>query len=207
MVISNIGTIVQSLAPRVALHSLSTSSVSTQVRLISISNTASRLISGTLADRVSPPPHHLPTGYIVFFRKRYVSRVVFVFTACTLLFVSFFWMATAVQTQRGVWVLSVGTGASYGMMWTIVPGLVSSMWGARNAARNFGAISYAPFVGTPLFTYLYAYISDRGRGVGDGGAICEGTHCWRDTFVVCAGAACLATLTSVGLWRKFKSQL
>ena len=81
MIISNIGTIVLSLYPNpvAGIRSLSSSAetvTTTQVRLISISNTLSRLVSGPLADIVSPLISHIPDDGPSPPRKYRISRVV-----------------------------------------------------------------------------------------------------------------------------------
>ncbi|GLB35054.1 putative MFS general substrate transporter [Lyophyllum shimeji] len=161
MVISNMGTIVLSLPPS------SDDTISTppdvvtadQVKIISASNTLSRLLVGPLADFVSPVASFLPTGMFVYSGKHRVSRVVFLSGPILLLGLAFLWMEIKVRSREAVWVLSIATGINYGAVFTILPSIVSSGWGPPNLGRNFGFLTYAPFIGTPLFSYLYAFVS------------------------------------------------
>ena len=119
MVMSNIGTIIAHTAQHSTSPSSSTS-VAFHVQLMSMANTVTRLLTGPVADWVSPAlllmadADPVPTR-----RKRYVSRVVFVSASCALFFLAFGWMAVGVRSSHSVWVLSLGTGAGYGMLWWV----------------------------------------------------------------------------------------
>lgn len=99
---------------------------------------------------------------------------------------------------------SIGTGIAYGAVFTALPGIVSSVWGLSNLGRNFGIITYAPFIGTPLFSYLYAFIA---ASHATDGAVCKGTQCWKLTFGVTTVSAVGALAVSVVLWRRWKGRV
>lgn len=209
MVISNIGSIIVSLPPSTsapsALQIASESSVTaTQVRLLSLSNTASRLLVGPLADFVSPAASSLPCGTIYYVRKHRISRVAFSFAASALLVLTFSWMEFGISSREGLWALSIGTGIAYGGFFTALPGIISSVWGLQNLGRNFGVITYAPFLGTPFFSYLYAFVA---AAHSDDGGVCIGLECWRLTFSVAIAAAATSMLASVVLWRRWKGRV
>jgi hypothetical protein len=108
MVISNIGTIVLSLPPHalaVYPSALSDHATSKQVRILSISNTLSRIVVGPLADLVSPVASHHPTGTAVYLRRHRVSRAVFLAVPALLLAFIFVWMEFAVMSREAVWTL------------------------------------------------------------------------------------------------------
>jgi len=198
MVMTNIGTIAISLSTSTLV------SAPLQVRLISASNTISRLITGPLADYLSPMSMSSSEAVVLpLAGARTMSRSVFVCSFAIIMTASYLWMAFGVSTESGIWALSLGIGASYGGLWTILPGLVADFWGTRHSGRNFGIVSYAPFLGTPLFTYLYASISDRSRGEE---TICQGAGCWLTTFRICAGATGLAAISSILLWRQRRAK-
>ncbi|TFY79997.1 hypothetical protein EWM64_g4020 [Hericium alpestre] len=185
MVISNIGTIVLSLPPSSAsqettiLDTATDVATSTQVRVLSLANTASRLLAGPLADFTSPVAAYLPSGIRSFPRKHFFSRIGFLSGATLLLAISYASLVLGIRSQGMLWILSIGTGVAYGTTFTILPSVVSSVWGSTNLGRNFGVLTYAPFLGTPLFSYLYAFIS-ASRSSGEG--VCTGVACWRLTF-------------------------
>jgi hypothetical protein len=84
------------------------------------------------------------------------------------------------------------------------PSIMSAIWGAKNIARNYGIITYAPFVGTPLFSYLYAFISSYNSGDRD---VCEGRICWITTFRITFSTAIIGLISSAILWRRWKGKL
>ena len=109
MIISNIGTIVLSLyhESMSGIKSLSTSAetvTTTQVRLLSISNTLSRLISGPLADFISPLTSHIP-GDRPPLRKYRISRVVLLSGTSILLAGAFVYLELAIRTPDDLWIL------------------------------------------------------------------------------------------------------
>ncbi|KAI0050909.1 MFS general substrate transporter [Auriscalpium vulgare] len=209
MVVSNIGTIVLSLpgssstAGSATFNPSTDAATSKQVRLLSLASTLSRLLSGPLADFVSPVASHLPGGAPIT-RKHFVSRVGFLSGATLLLAGTFTALEIVVKSQDDLWLLSVGTGVVYGTTFTIMPSLISSIWGHANFGRNFGILTYAPFVGTPIFSYLYAFISAAHAG---GEGVCVGHECWRLTFWIGVGTAFIACAVSLGLWRQWKGRV
>lgn len=140
MVISSIGTIVLSLPSRSTvvgggIHTTD-STASKHVRILSVSNTVSRIIVGPLADFVSPVASYLPTGTVVYARKHRVSRILFLAVPALLLGMAFLWMELGVNDREAIWILrfvihfphgfiptyfcSVGTGVSYGAIFTVL---------------------------------------------------------------------------------------
>ena len=93
------------------MKSLSTSAetvTTTQVRLLSISNTLSRLISGPLADFISPLNSHIP-GDRPPSRKYQISRVVLLSGTSLLLAGAFVYLELAVRTPDDLWILRYAT--------------------------------------------------------------------------------------------------
>lgn len=106
MVISNIGTIVLSLASQTpsTIGAPSTDvATATQVQFLSIANTLSRLVVGPLADLVSPTATASGTQSIS--RKRHVSRVAFLFFSVLVLAFTYLWMVLGVKSQVDLWAL------------------------------------------------------------------------------------------------------
>lgn len=253
MIISNIGTIVLSLPSRspAFVDTPSTALVTTtQVRMLSVANTLSRLLVGPLADIVSPVPSRTIDGNRGFLKKHRISRTAFLSFSAAILVCTYAWMVVGVREQASIWALrsvsspltvphdlttyamgSIGAGIAYGCAFTILyvpsplvllltitdtpnppshsPSLVSSIWGLSNLGRNYGIITYAPFLGTPAFSYLYAFISAAHVSASeinlDG--VCRGPGCWRLTFEVSALSAALAFGVSVYLWRAWKGRV
>ncbi|KAJ3987136.1 MFS general substrate transporter [Lentinula detonsa] len=203
MIMSNVGTIVLSLPSSTvarALVSEGQQAASLHVKILSISNTTSRILVGPLADFISPVfSYQHPEGYLTI-RKHRISRMVFLFGAASLLAATCAWMVFGVRTQHDVWLLSVGTGITYGAVFTVLPGVTCSIWGIRNLARNFGIITYSPFIGTTLYSYVYALIVTRHSAEG---VACQGRICWESTFYFCLGTSLAALAITSILWRNW----
>lgn len=215
MVMSNIGTIVLGVPvssdissspgfPGTSAHRDDTSSTApTQVRLLSLSNTLSRLITGPLADYLAPAGLlNATTGLLHFPSHRRFSRLLFPLLAALVLSLSYFWMATGVRTQQDIYAVSLATGASYGMVFTVLPSVIGALWLEKNAGRNYGLILYAPFVGTPAFSYLYAFGAALQK---DGDEICQGVKCWKGTFAIAATAMVLTLALTAMLWKRARA--
>ncbi|KAI0748276.1 MFS general substrate transporter [Daedaleopsis nitida] len=202
MVVSNLGSIVLALP---SAGSSTTANVSQQVRLLSFFNTLSRLLVGPLADAIAPVASRLDGGVWAFARKRTTSRVVFMLVVSATLAATFAWLVVGVRTQEAIWPLSIGTGIAYGTTFTILPGVLSSIWGLANLGRNFGITSYTAFVGTTFFSYLYAFVA--ARHVGPGESACIGTECWRSTFWISAATSVVALGVSFALWRQWRARV
>jgi hypothetical protein len=239
MIISNIGTIVLSLnsdlTSGTGLPSSAAAATATQVRLISVSNTLSRVVSGPLADIISPVTSRA-SGNLPPSPPRYrISRVALLSFIPLLLAGTFLYLELAIRVPDDLWILryaallssysywlicclsSVNTGAAYGITFTVLyvtsalfshvtqirssrPSIVYTIWGQRDFGRNFGILTYAPFFGTPIFSYLYAFVSDHNHvGVG----VCTGVACWSSTFWVITGASLLSCVASTLLWRRW----
>ncbi|KAJ6547450.1 major facilitator superfamily domain-containing protein [Mycena capillaripes] len=197
MIMSNVGTIVLSL-PSASFAVLSPGAASSQVKALAVSNTVTRLLTGPIADFVSPiiSSEPLPSP-----RKHYISRTVFLVGPAVVLCFAFLWMEIAVRSQADIWVLSVCTGIAYGATFTVLPSIITSVWGAQNAARNFGIVVYAPLIGTTIFSYLYAFISAYHA---PSGGLCRGPVCWRTTFLISGGFQVVGIICGLVLWRGWK---
>ncbi|KAJ6630679.1 MFS general substrate transporter [Mycena sp. CBHHK59/15] len=203
MVMSNVGTIVLSLPSVSATVSSENSNTASllQVKILAISNTVTRLLAGPIADFLSPAPSSV-SGTLP--RKHYISRIVFLVGAAAVLGFTFLWMEFYVRAQADIWVLSVGTGIAYGAIFTVLPSVISSVWGARNVGRNFGIVVFAPLMGTSIFSYLYAFVS---AYHGPSGGVCRGLSCWQSTFWIATGVQGAAIAWGLILWRGWKGLL
>ncbi|KAF9564426.1 MFS general substrate transporter [Agrocybe pediades] len=212
MVISNIGSIVLSLPPISVIRpipnnllTVASSNTAFQVQLISIVNTFTRFFVGPLADFISPVSIRDLTGVVSFPRKHFISRFAFLSSAALILALTFLWTSFLVQDQSQVWLLSLGTGLSYSTVFTVLPSLISSLWGIRHLGRNFGILMYAPFSGTPLFSYIYALVSVANTVNGEGS--CQGRKCWSTTFAIGIATSSIALVFSFVLWKRWYSRI
>ena len=216
MVMGNIGSILNVLPMSPSASLWGARSVSAQVQLISACNTVIRFVTGALIDYFSPPPFALGAP------RNTISRLAFLWLACVLLACIYGYVAIFVQYQSQVWVLSVGAGIAYGAIWTVMyvwlfhslenishvifsPSITKIAWGEANVGRNFGLISYAPFLGTPLWTFLFAFDVDHESAGSD--QQCRGPKCWRLTFQLATVALLGTAAALIPLWKKWKHKV
>jgi hypothetical protein len=81
---------------------------------------------------------------------------------------------------------------------------MSSIWGLKNMGRNFGIMMYAPFLGNPIFSYLYAFVSESHATTGE---ICRGRLCFEATFHITVAFCAGAFLVSLILWHRWRHLL
>ncbi|KAH7340483.1 major facilitator superfamily domain-containing protein [Rhizoctonia solani] len=179
-VIANMGTIVMEFPGH------GESLVAMQVRLLSIASTLAKLCTGPLADWICPPVDEGPTmvcwcGPVRPEPKKGWNRMLFPATCLVILASVYAYTAMCITSAGQLWVLSIGTGLAYGASWAVLPSIASVIWGARNLGRNFGILSYAPLIGTPIFTYIYAWASEEDRS-------------WRTMFVISTASVAAALL-------------
>ncbi|ODN86849.1 hypothetical protein L198_07214 [Cryptococcus wingfieldii CBS 7118] len=212
MVIASIGSILTSLLPApTSLLSLASPNPlklrNKHVFLLSLSSTLARLITGILADYLSPPPtpfknpEHTPGDptkpehVLRQVKKVRLTRSGFAGLCAGVLAGVFGWGGSGwLRGESGLGVVSVGVGAMYGALFTLTPAIVSHHFGPTNFGLAWGMISYFAALGSVIYSYLYALLSTPGTETE-----CHGPHCFRVTFVVCAvscvvGGAGLALL-------------
>ncbi|WVQ72215.1 hypothetical protein IAR50_001762 [Cryptococcus sp. DSM 104548] len=211
MVIASIGSILTSLLPSPTSLLALASSNPLQLRnkhvfLLSLSSTLARLITGILADYLSPPPtpfrnpEHVdgdpskPEHVFRQVKKVRLTRSGFAGVCAAVLAGVFAWAGGWLRGEGGLGVVSVGVGATYGALFTLTPAIVSHHFGPTNFGLAWGMISYFAALGSIIYSYLYALLSTPGAETE-----CHGPHCFRVTFIVCAvscvlGGAGLAIL-------------
>ena len=84
------------------------------------------------------------------------------------------------------------------------PSIVSAIWGMEDLGRNFGTLMLAPSMGTSIFSYIYAFVSESHTKPG---SICIGRHCWYLTFRISALMSLVSLSLSIILWIRWKGRL
>ncbi|TKA65303.1 putative transporter mch1, partial [Cryomyces minteri] len=121
-------------------------------------------------------------------------------------------LASGLVQQHGerFWIVSALVGAGYGAVFSLVPILISVIWGVENFGTNWGIVAMVPALGATVwgvvYSAVYQWAAERGAGRGGDGALegvtmvedvlCYGKDCYAPTFwamAVCVWIAC-------GLW-------
>ncbi|CAN6208487.1 unnamed protein product [Urochloa humidicola] len=95
-------------------------------------------------------------------------------------------------------------GICYGVQFSVIISISSELFGLKHFGKIYNFIALANPVGAFLFNTLAGYVYDleverQKAGMVDTQIACHGPNCFRLTFYVLAGAACLGTLLSTVL--------
>jgi len=214
------------------------------VFILSLTGTIARLLTGISADYLAPPlvavpaPHsddpHAPTHLYIRKRKQRLSRSLFAALCAVLLAGIFGWSAGYLQSEKGLWVLSAGTGGFYGALFTLSvsrhplhyedttdimqPAIVSSHFGPSNFGLAWGMVSYfvswpslctvqadsQAALGSVVFSYIYAYLSEAIATKASTPAQCYGSECFNGTLGIAAVCCVISGLGFAWIGRRWK---
>ncbi|KAK0524974.1 hypothetical protein OC834_000163 [Tilletia horrida] len=218
-----------------------------QIRLLSTMNTVSRLGSGLLADLCAPTSTRVQSARRQGRRPFVLSRLTVILAALGLLFVAFSYAALGFPpTSSGptplpappstfirLSLVSISTGLSYGIVFTLAPSILSSIFDVAKFGRNWGLLSYACAAGSLVYTMMYASISDwvaenaarahellakyadtlgielvrASQQQQTGSACLMGPKCFQLTFVISAASILVAIAAVLPLWRSWRHAL
>lgn len=207
--INNLGTIIPTLTP---LHRIYSSPPagrpSTHVSIIALTSTVARLLTGTLSDLFAPtssttttpsrPPQQRPT----------FSRLNLLLPSALVLFLSFAILAfpALVPSHPPLFLVSSALlGLGYGASFSLVPIIISVVWGVENFATNWGVVAMMPAGGAALWGIVYSVGYSRAAVPGVGGDTeCKGASCFEGWAWGCAASVGVAMVLWVFAWRNWR---
>lgn len=183
--IFNLGTIVHSLYPAWTQSSPPFNSPATNVSVVAISSTVTRLLTGILSDYFAPQPPSTtldvkPSGRGAWQRpapsppspprRLQLSRVALLIICGFLLSVGQLLLASSVvQRYPSLFPLvSALNGIGYGAVFSLTPIIISVVWGVDNFGTNWGIVAITPAMGGSIWGAVYSIVYE--HGVGDRGA-------------------------------------
>ncbi|CEG83602.1 hypothetical protein RMATCC62417_17493 [Rhizopus microsporus] len=157
------------------------------ISVFSVSNCVSRAVFGTLSD--------------IFQRRIGIHRMWFIWFAAVGLMTSMVSLPISVSSDKDLMAYSVAIAIVYGIVFAIAPAIISE-FGIKTFARNWGWMLCAPAIGSQLFNLVFGIVYDRELSR-QGGQVCHGMACFKNTFITGAIAAglCLFIITSA-IYRK-----
>ncbi|KAM5343239.1 hypothetical protein ACJ41O_014205 [Fusarium nematophilum] len=213
--INNLGTVIGTLTPPVseglAGHR---TSAATHVSIFGVTNTASRILIGTLTDLLAPSPqtqhaqvtpsrHSSPSRFSI-------SRVAFMLFFAFVLSLGLLVLASGLVQNHAerFWLVSGLVGAGYGAIFSLTPLIVTIIWGVENFATNFGIIGMLPALGSTFWGLVYSAVYQRGADRDDGSVpkeegdlFCYGRECYAATFWAETATVWIACGLLVWAWR------
>ncbi|KAF2842530.1 MFS general substrate transporter [Patellaria atrata CBS 101060] len=221
--INNLGTVIETLYPPSTPLSDAPTTAATHVSIVAITSTLARLITGTLSDLLAPvAPQHQHRRLLTSMSssidslaipplcKRFtLSRVTFLLVSALFVSIGQAILASGV-TQDHVsrfWLVSGFIGAGYGAVFSLVPIVISVVWGVENFGTNWGIVAMVPAAGAAVWGLLYSAVYQRAahdevENVGSGvqgrkeDILCYGKACYQSTFWAMVASVWIAC----GLW-------
>ena len=188
-VFNNISTMVQSIGGSNAFSGQ-------LVMVLSISNCGGRILMGCLADRPN-------LDKLFLFRMALTGMAVALFLSA----------GTTLDYAHVSLILTVClVAACYGGTWVLLVGLVSDWFGLENFGKNLGVMIMGPAFSGMMFNSASAWMYEQRAIVVDsssphhhhGEAICWGTACYRDAFLLtgCSALMCAFLLACLAYYRQ-----
>lgn len=220
--INNLGTIIDTLyPPKISGDSIPTSAA-THVSIVAITSTIARILTGTLSDLFAPTsePHQhvrgpnslanslssLPGAEPPQRKRLEISRLSFLLVFSLLLSLGQVLLASGLIQNHGerFWLVSASIGAGYGAVFSLVPIIISVVWGVENFGTNWGIVATVPAAGATVWGLVYSGVyqsaaeSETGMMEGGGSAdvLCYGSRCYAPTFWGMA----VSVWVACGLW-------
>jgi MFS family permease len=201
--INNLGTIIPTLTPPNYIGSGPPAGhASTHVSIIALASTVARLFTGTLSDLFAPPsqPENPPETRVSF------SRLVLLLPSAFLLLLAFLNLALPWLTPStpGLFLLSSGLlGLGYGASFSLVPIIISVVWGVENFATNWGFVAMMPAGGAAVWSLVYsAGYSHASTKKGSG--TCHGPSCFAAWAWGCSASVAVAIVLWCLAWRLWR---
>jgi hypothetical protein len=212
--INNLGTVLGSLrSPGQA--ELGTSAA-THVSIFAATNTAARILAGSLSDIFSPDPQttHPQAGDISVRassrRKTSISRVTIQIIGGIFLSLGTLVVASGILQGHAThfWTVSGLMGAGYGVTFSLSPIIVTMIWGVENFGTNWGIVAMFPAIGSTMWGLIYAGLYQAGarasRSLSDGiddDVFCYGVQCYSVTFWAMTVSIWLGCVLSFWAWK------
>jgi MFS family permease len=207
--INNLGTIIPTLTP---LHRLYSSppagQPSTHVSIIALNSTIARLLTGTLSDLFAPTSTSSSTPSRHQQHRTTFSRLTLLLPSASLLFLSFFILAAPplVPSNPPLFLASSALlGLGYGASFSLVPIIISVVWGVENFATNWGVVAMMPAGGAALWGIVYSVGYSRAAVPGVGGDTeCKGAGCFEGWAWGCAASVGVAIVLWAFAWKNWR---
>ncbi|KAL4887322.1 major facilitator superfamily domain-containing protein [Aspergillus karnatakaensis] len=211
--LNNLGTIVQTLNSdsTAIIDSHPAGLPSTHVTIIALTSTIARLLTGSLSDLFAPTAeaHHIlldqesSSPHLTSTAPKTrptLSRLAFLIPSALLLSLGFLLLASPFPTTHPelTHLTTALVGLGYGSAFSLVPILISVVWGVENFGTNWGIVAMFPAVGAAMWGLIYSRgYQDAADGSGslDDGQ-CHGWRCFGFWAVGCT----LSVWVAVAVW-------
>ncbi|KAH8677872.1 major facilitator superfamily domain-containing protein [Xylariales sp. PMI_506] len=212
--LNNLGTVIGTLYSPGPVGDVT--SAATHVSIVAATSTVSRLLVGSLSDLLSPAPQSQhPQGgpesvLLTSSRKYSISRVTMMIVSSLILSVGTGFLASGAAQGHGerFWVVSGFIGSGYGAIFSLMPIVVTIIWGVENFGTNFGIVAVFPAVGSTMWGLIYSAVYQSGArnspAAADGAdddMFCYGKQCYSSAYWAMTGSIWIGCLMILWAWR------
>ena len=229
--INNLGTIIGTLYSSDTLLTTTSTSAATHISIVAVSSTVARLFTGTLSDALAPVETSLQhkrqrvssTSASVESLRAYadvspdtnfrVSRVCFLIFFALVLSAGQVLLASGVvqdHAERFAYVSAL-VGAGYGAVFSLVPIIISVVWGVENFGTNWGIVAMVPAAGAAVWGFMYSavyqnatvstFFFSKAPSSSEDDVLCHGVKCYAPTFWAMAVSVWIACALWGWAWR------
>lgn len=183
---------------------------STHVTTIALTSTIARILTGSLSDLFAPPAKHFFPGTESTLPSQSthitLSRLTFLLPSTILLSLGYLLLASPLplQTPPLFHLTTALVGLGYGAAFSLVPILISAVWGVENFATNWGIVAMVPAGGAAVWGLVYSRGYQDALDAGDGQ--CRGWACYGFWAVGCTASVWVAVLVWCLAWRGWKKR-
>jgi hypothetical protein len=187
---------------------------STHVTIIALTSTIARLLTGSLSDLFAPQTNHYfladheaaePTGK----QRRTLSRLGFLIPSAILLSLGFLLLSSPLPTQHPEisHLTTALVGLGYGSAFSLVPIIISVVWGVENFGTNWGIVAMFPAVGAAMWGLIYSrgYQDAADSSHADDGQ-CQGWRCFGFWAIGCTASVWVAIGVWLVAWRSWRKR-
>ncbi|KAI9843516.1 MAG: putative monocarboxylate transporter mch1 [Sclerophora amabilis] len=158
--INNLGTILGTLSRPETASTPPPTTAATHVSIVAISSTVARLLTGTISDLFAP---QLQSPNKATHRARAFTLprpFLLIFSACLLSLGQVLLASGFVQSHASprFGFVSALIGAGYGAVFSIVPIIISVVWGVENFGTNWGIVAVVPAFGALAWGVIYSAV-------------------------------------------------
>ncbi|RHZ66502.1 MFS transporter [Aspergillus thermomutatus] len=218
--INNLGTIIQTLTPESYPPNAPPPAglPSTHVTTIALTSTIARLLTGSLSDFFAPRANHLFPANIETGRpssssgsttnRPSLSRLAFLLPSALLLSLGYLLLSSPLPLQHpGLSHITTAlVGLGYGSAFSLVPIIISVVWGVENFGTNWGIVAMVPAAGAAMWGIIYSRgyqdATEGGNGSADGQ--CHGWRCYGLWAVGCTLSVWVAVVAWTLAWRGWR---
>lgn len=184
---------------------------STHVSTNALTSTLARLLTGSLSDLFAAPASHQYLYSLENPNRQPVprvdgltlSRLTFLLPCALLLSFGFLLLASPLLLHHpGLFHLTTTlVGFGYGATFSLVPIIISVVWGVENFGTNWGIVAMTPAAGAAVWGLIYSAAYDAGSSP-DGQ--CRGWKCYGYWAVGCTLSVWVAVIAWSIAWRSWR---